>query len=204
MRLTSVRHRRLKKTGNRLPVWTAAWLTLALCLFSLVSFPLAGAENFSEHRALVGLKLFRTLISADLNIKDKTNKEGSLTVAMLYADNKSLAEKYQTILQEQLTDVFDIPVMIIPLALEDLNTSAVPTAIFITQALKTEELQKVVGYCTSKHRIVFSPFEGDVKDGVLGGLSVQATVRPLINMQTLKQSQLNIKPFYLKVAKKYE
>ena len=37
--------------------------------------------------------------------------------------------------------------------------------------------------------IVYSPFEGHVESGVLGGLSVEAQVRPYVNRATLEASQ---------------
>ena len=78
-----------------------------------------------------------------------------------------------------------------------------PAALFVSQRLATDEIRRLVDYAVRRHVIVFSPFEGDVERGILGGISVEATVRPLINMQTLSASGLAIKAFYLKVAKRY-
>ena len=57
---------------------------------------------------------------------------------------------------------------------------------------------------SKNHIIVFSPFEGDVERGVQCGIAVQARVRPFLNMKSLKSAGVSLKPFFLKVAKKYE
>ena len=52
--------------------------------------------------------------------------------------------------------------------------------------------------------IVYSPFEGHVEKGVLGGLSVEAQVRPYVNRATVEASQITLKPFFMEVAKVYQ
>ncbi len=49
--------------------------------------------------------------------------------------------------------------------------------------------------------ILYSPFEGDVERGVTAGLSIEAKVLPFVNQRTLEASGVELKPFFLKVAK---
>ncbi len=182
---------------------------LQLILLLVLCTPCRGllmADTFTEHRTLVGLKLFRTLVAADLNIEDKLNQQGELTVALLYINNNKEASDYRQALDGQFTQVKGHQVQTRLLQLSELNkTETMPlSAIFIAQPLNKNELTGVIQFAIQNHLVLFSPYEGDVEQGVLGGLSVQATVRPLINIKTLQQSKLNIKPFYLKVAKHYE
>lgn len=179
-------------------------LILAALLFSLPSFSLI-ADTFSDHRALVGLKLFRTLVGADLKAHTKLDEQGRLPISLLYVSDDRDAKEYLQSLSQTFLKVGDIPVHVDLLALDDLASLKNRTAaIYVSQPLNTDELKRLVDYSVQHHIIVFSPFEGDVERGVLAGLSVEATVRPLINLNTLQDSQLSIKSFYLKVAKHYE
>ena len=175
-----------------------------LLLLMLLCTPKPYADGFTEHRALVGLKLFRTLVTADLNLDKKINGEGSLAVAIIYLDDVEKAKEFQRTLQDQFSSVDQTPVQIHLHSFDELSKVRMPAAIYLAQPLKSEQLQNLIAYSVIHHIVLFSPFSGDVENGVLGGLSVQATVRPFINMHTLKKSKIEIKPFYLKVAKQYE
>ena len=45
---------------------------------------------------------------------------------------------------------------------------------------------------------------GDVERGVLGGIKVESRVLPYVNAMAMKESKINLKPFFMKVAKTYE
>lgn len=179
-----------------------------LLVVVMISMPGRGliADVYNDRRVHVGLKLFRALISADLQAANKTAADGSLPIYLVHANNNAAALEYQQSLQASLPKLRDMPVRVQVRALSELiaTDATKPAAIFITQQLNAEELQQLVQLSIAQKIILFSPFEGDVEKGVLGGLSVEATVRPFINMQTLSASHLEIKSFYLQVAKHYE
>ena len=180
------------------------WLLLPLLLCACLSVSL-NADTFSERRIHVGLKLFRTFLSADLALSEKLNDAGRVEVALLYASDELTAARYLPELEQALPEVKKLPVQLNTLALSSLSDAPrAPAAMFITQPLNREELQQVISYGREHRVMVFSPFEGDVRDGVAGGLSVESTVRPALNMTTLKASGLELKAFYLTVAKQYE
>lgn len=157
------------------------------------------ADAFSERRAQVGIKLFRTLLAAELNASASESP-----VYFVYANDRNQAEKYA----QQFTD--GVP----DNAARDTETVALSSllkgqqrpagALFVSQRLNADELEALVDYAASQKIISFSPYEGDVEAGVLGGLSVEATIKPFINMNTLTASGINIKDFYIRVAKQYE
>jgi hypothetical protein len=191
----------LNRTLKSIKLFIAAMLALLLLLSGS-----AFADSFEERRALVGLKLFRTLVTADLELISKTNGDNQVPILLVYAANKSKAEEYQQQLQLIFNSVkqYSFKVKVGDLKKIKSTDKEKFAAIFVAEQLNDEEIDPVVSYGIENKVIVFSPYEGDVERGVLGGISVQATVRPVINMQTLKQSKLSIKPFFLKVAKQYE
>ncbi|WP_323813528.1 YfiR/HmsC family protein [Cellvibrio sp. NN19] len=180
-------------------------ITLAVALCSVPCLSLL-ADTFNDKRAYVGLKLFRTLVTADQQLAQKTNNKNELLIYLAFASNDSAALDYQQSLTETMPKVRELNVNIKTISLAQLQsqTAEKPAAIFIAQQFNAAELEQLVSYSIQQKIILFSPFEGDVEKGVLGGLSVEARVQPLINMHTLDKSGVEIKSFYLKVAKQYE
>lgn len=76
--------------------------------------------------------------------------------------------------------------------------------IYLLDELSEDVLQIITNQAIQKQIITYSPFKGNVESGVLGGLSVETKVRPYINMKTLIESQIQLKPFFLKVIKRYD
>lgn len=182
------------------------WLQIIVMLLLVINTCLVKADSFEDRRVAVGLKIFRTLLTADLNLDNKTDSEQQVPVIIIYADGQQNAQAYKAQLESLLAqqNKYDFQIKIGTIASLSPLAENQYAAIFIAQPLNEQELTPVISYGINKHIVVFSPFEGDVEKGVLAGLSVQSAVRPLINMRTLKQSKVDIKPFYLKVAKQYE
>ena len=198
------------KQGERLcrgffafPSVLVAFLLIASLYF--LSLP-AFADNIKSYRTEVGLKLFKTLVAADLNLHKKTSADGTIKIALLYVSDELQVRKLQTELSAEWSKVKQIPIKLELMTVEqfELEKPPVAAAILITEELLETEMKKVIEYSLAHKIVFFSPFEGDVESGVLAGLSVQATVRPLINRAALEKGGYDIKSFYLKVAKYYD
>jgi hypothetical protein len=50
---------------------------------------------------------------------------------------------------------------------------------------------------------VFSPFAGDVEAGVSSGLVVSDRILPYVNVEAMRLSGVQMKPFFLRVAEQY-
>ena len=189
---------KLREIINKASIWLFCLLLMHPALL------LAG--NINDYRTDVGLKLFKTLLSADQRLPDKKQADGSIKIALLYVNDLENARKLEKTLRTTWTNIKGIPVTLELMTVEKMQQEKPPVAaaIFVTQELLEEELQSVITYSLAQQVVIFSPFEGDVEAGVLAGLSVQATVRPLLNKQSLKKGGYDIKSFYLKVAKFYE
>ena len=191
-------HRRGGKRDSR--------LLSRLCLLLLLVFldcRALTADTNTDRRITVGAKLFSVLLGADLQAERKTDSQGNLPVRILYVDDVHAAEQAQDALQ--LAAIRGMAVSLSSQSLNDYLNDADPGfAVFIAQRLNDGELEAVVKKGAEKGDILFSPFAGDVERGVLAGISVQASVRPYINRQVLQHSGLDIKPFFLKVAKIHE
>ncbi|MFC3153495.1 hypothetical protein ACFOEK_20820 [Litoribrevibacter euphylliae] len=181
-------------------------LQLVLCLV-LVSIPghAVIADRYDERRAHVGMKLFKMMLLADTDRHKKRDDDGALGIALLYITHSSAVRRLEKTADEQLASITNPEVHIRSVSLEDLLAGDTPptAGIFITQKLDGDELKALIEFSIEHQVVLFSPFEGDVEAGVLGGISVEARVRPALNMDTLMRAQINIKPFFVKVAKQY-
>jgi hypothetical protein len=74
-----------------------------------------------------------------------------------------------------------------------------PAGIFILQPLG-EKLPELIRFAVNKGIILFSPFQGDVEKGVLGGLHISDRVLPYINKSTMNSAGINIKQFFIRVS----
>ena len=75
--------------------------------------------------------------------------------------------------------------------------------LFISEPLDGR-LGELVGYSQARRALLFSPFEGDVGKGVATGLHITDRVRPLVDMESLRLSKIQLKAFFLRVAVKHE
>jgi hypothetical protein len=198
----------MKQHSHRAPNWrhrTAQRLGILMLLIFMDGHALV-ADTYSERRIAVGLNLFGALLVADRQAETKVNAGGRLPVYVLYVEDHRAAQEYATNLQAELPRIRTRQTRITSIALKDYlaGSQDLPLGIFISQRLTDEELSKLTGTAIDQSVILFSPFEGDVEKGVMAGLSIQASVRPLVNLPVLRATGADIKPFYLKVAKTYE
>ncbi len=164
----------------------------------------SAAVDRDELRLKAGLDLFPSLLTADLEITKKQGRDGFLRLVLIYTDNKFQALEMSRTLT-RLKKIRGIPIRVD--ISNELNMSSLsedpPAGIFITQPLGNE-LNDVVKYAIDNHIILFSPFNGDVEKGVMGGLYISDRVLPFINMASMKSSGIQIKQFFMRVSVVYE
>jgi hypothetical protein len=168
------------------------------------------ADAYEDRRAETGTKLFRALLAADLDLERKTTPEGRLLVLFFYTNDRKRAEERAKAFGKAATPDAVEPIRGLPITMEQTQDPTFadygrrPTAgIFLAQAPDAAALKAIVRFGIANKVIVYSPFEGHVESGVLGGLAVEAQVRPYINEGTLNASNIRLKDFFLKVTKVY-
>lgn len=165
------------------------------------------SDDFSDRRITAGAKIFRALLAADIEIEKKSGEDGDLRLCLLYTDAPGNAEKAAAaLLGRDEPRIREMPIRIEMLSyIEWMAADREKFAgVFLTQRLNSEQLQMLTAFAGSAHRVVFSPFEGDVERGVQSGIAVEARVRPYLNTKALRLAHIQLKSFFLKVAKTYE
>jgi len=165
--------------------------------------PRVGAEDVQALRARAGVRFFRSLLAADVDLAKKVVPPDQLLIVFVYVDDARGANDLMARFGEQTKELRGLPV--ITETSRDLTLASyaqrVPAGIFIAQPPSKKALAAIIKYGIDHHVIIYSPFEGHVESGVLGGLFVDAQMRPFVNAGTLKASQITLKDFFLKVAK---
>lgn len=166
----------------------------------------ASAEDVQALRARAGVRFFRSLLAADVDLQKKVIPPDQLLIVFLYVDDARGANDLMARFGEQTKELRGLPV--VTEAAKDATLAAyaqrVPAGIFIAQPPSKKTLTSLIRYGIEHHVIIYSPYEGHVESGVLGGLFVDAQMRPFLNSATLAASQITLKDFFLKVAKVYQ
>ncbi|WP_208599517.1 hypothetical protein [Desulfospira joergensenii] len=160
--------------------------------------------EIKDVRLNAGLDVFRSVLAADLDIRDKRGTDGALLLVLIYTNNKRLAETFARNLEE-VRHIQKIPIRV-ELAVSNAliqYQNEPPAGIFLVQKIR-DELNTVVNFGKKHHIIVFSPFKGDVEEGIVGGIHISDRLLPYINIEAMKASDIKIKPFFLRVSKHYD
>ena len=157
----------------------------------------AHADSQDERRVRTGARVFRTLLLADVALERKAASDGTLDIA-IYADGAGIDELTPLIQPAGNTRAPQIALRRVERLGED---TPPPIGLFLATPLAGAELDRVIAWSIRHGVILYSPFEGDVERGATAGLSIEAKVLPFVNQRTLDASGVELKPFFLKVAK---
>jgi hypothetical protein len=190
---------------------TSRTLRLTIAAALLVSWLPAAflfGNSDPQRRVQAGARFFKSLLAADLDLGRKASGS-ELLIVLYYTDDRRAAEDLASSLRGAGTDVDRIRGF---QAKTEITTDPafrnvggrVPAGIYLVQPPDGESLTKIIRYGIDNSVIVYSPFEGHVEKGVLGGMAVEAQVRPYINAATMQASHIRLKPFFMKVTKVFQ
>ena len=183
-----------------------------ICLLLATTIVYAAAkpsvsDDFTDRRLTIGARIFRALLAADTDLEGKTAGDDELKLCLLYLDDATNAK----VVAEALSRRDDPRIRGKEIQIETLSYAeclADPAdhyaAIFLTQRISDAELARLINLSSSRNLIVFSPFEGDIERGVQSGIAVEARVRPYLNLTALRDAGIELKSFFMEVAKKHE
>ncbi len=176
-------------------------MVVFVCLCALGTSSVAGPRD--RERILVGLDLFPSLLAADRDIAAKVGPDGKLLLVLVYRDNRENLQSFVDRLRAVGT-IRNIPIRIecrhVPLQGYE---RVVPAGFFIIERLSRAEVRQVARF-GEEHRVVtFSPFAGDVEEGIMAGIFITDRIQPYVNLATMQRASIRLKPFFLRIAKAY-
>ena len=161
------------------------------------------AQDPLPPRLQIGINLLPAVIAANNGLVNFA-AEDSLPIYLVYLENDHVAR----LLNRSLGRISEIKQRRLDariISFEQLLAQDIApmSTIFIAEPMD-ERLDELIEYSKSSRALLFSPFEGDVGRGVASGFHVTDRVRPLVNLESLKQSKIQLKAFFLRIAVKHE
>jgi hypothetical protein len=191
-------------TGGRSTAKPGACSLLALLLsLATLVIPPAVAQEPIPPRLQIGINLLPAVIAANKGLATVPSDQ-HLQIYMVHRGNDHLAEQLRRsigriglIKKRQLDAEIKSIDELLADAIEPMST------IFIVEPMEGR-LDELIEYAHARRVLLFSPFKGDVGKGVATGFKVTDRVRPLVNLQSLRQSKIQLKAFFLRIAVKHE
>ena len=162
------------------------------------------AGDLDDRRAWVALDVFPSLVAADQDILAKTGPDGNLVLLIVYMDNNALAEDMAAHLRK-IGNIREAAIRV-EIAAGRAFGEFIDTplaGVFVAEKMG-RELDDVVRFGTEKNIVVFSPFEEDVERGAHAGIMISDRVVPFVNMTAMRESNIRIKPFFLRISEIHE
>ncbi len=155
-----------------------------------------------EQRFRVGLKLFPAVLGAIDDLEDKHAAGGKLEIRVVYEGSDTVAREAAAALRA-IGWIREIPLNVQTLSAEALDADdALLGGIFVASV---NIGGKRLRLWSERHRaLVFSPFAGDVEAGAVAGIHVADRILPFVNLPRAQRAEVRFKPFFLKVARRYE
>jgi hypothetical protein len=174
-------------------------------LLALLLAPLALADSDTTRRTEAGVRMFSTLLAADTELQNKTVDDGKVLLVVYYTSDRARAEQLaQTLRAKTIGGRAVQAETTSDASFKPYNGRRSPAGIFLSQPPDAKTLKSIIQYGIGNRIIIYSPFDGHVESGVLGGLSIGAQVRPYVNLPTLQASHITLKPIFMKVTKVYQ
>ncbi len=185
-----------------------AFRPLLVCLAALLVClpPRVGwaAGEREAWRAYAGLTLFPSVLAADRDIAGKQSPSGRLRLLIVFREQRGRAEELADRLR-LVSTIAGIPlqVEVSQAAGRFQPTSGLVAGLYLAEPLGRDR-EAVLRYGRRHQAIVFSPFSGDVAAGVPAGLLISDRILPYLNPEALSDFGIRLKPFFLRVAARYE
>ena len=199
------RRRHLAVVRSRVCDWLLAIVVAVITAVS-VSASTARADDADDRRVRAGARLFRSLLTAQVALESKAAPDGALHV-VLYGVDAHLGAEISSLIssgEAGKPGIKDLPVKIDNVAnFGALAQTPQPAGVFLVSTQSEKDLAELVRWSTAAKVVLYSPFDGDVERGAAAGICIEAKVQPFLNLPALQAAGVEIKPFYVKVARVY-
>lgn len=176
---------------------------ISLCLMSFFMSPPLLADERLAARIQIGLNLIPAVLAANKSLIFEQDFQ-LLTVYVVYLrDRHSALMTAQRMESNNTVRGHKLVARVISFSDLKRQTLAHYDALFINERMG-EHLKDLIQHAQKQQVILFSPFKGDVENGVMSGFEVTNKVLPAVNMHALKNSNVNLKAFFLRIALKYD
>ncbi|MGB5329214.1 MAG: YfiR/HmsC family protein [Gammaproteobacteria bacterium] len=174
-----------------------------LCGLVSVLGTISLAQDALSPRLQIGINLLPAIVAANQSLA-ATDNSRNLPIYLVYAEDRYQAEQIKPRIN-QVGKIRGRALEVRSISLDELLAAEPPplSVVFIAEPLD-RQLPDLVRFAQQQRLLLFSPFAGDVERGVAAGFQVTDKVLPQVNMASLKQSKIQLKAFFLRIAVKHE
>jgi hypothetical protein len=172
-----------------------------ILILTIISVSHVYAQNRLSARVEIGINLLPSVIAANKRLSfDDDDKEKPINIYLVYSENKKLADLAKKKL-DRIKKIRGHKVEINSIMVQQLLQLNVDkyAAVMVVEPMG-ENRDKLVLFSRDKQIILFSPFKGDVKKGVMAGFEVTNKVLPAVNDNALQAANIHLKAFFLRIA----
>lgn len=181
------------------------FLLIGFVLLSLVLSSYVFADETEKRRVDISVSIFPRIVAVDNHFREKLDEDQKARLLFVYDEDESFAQEIADRVGKDGSNIGGMLVSTrVASVAETWPENNPPVAIFLVEKLSDEQLNRVIAYAESVHRLVFSPFSGDVERGVMVGISVTNRVKPYFNLSRLHRANVVINALLMKMSKRYE
>lgn len=174
-------------------------LLLLACWVGLGPALAAATEGELTQRVALGGRIFRLLLDGETRVQDEARRAGPPPLLVIGEASSPLV----TLAVGQLSAPGSGPapaVRVVPLEEFLALTLERPQGAFLAQRLGAPERARLLAHTAGRPVLLFTPFEGEVEQGVMAGFVIEARVRPHVNLAALRASGLELREIHLKAS----
>jgi hypothetical protein len=198
--------------GLRMPIiiklskrYLLSWCVMSMLVMLSTVVDGALADENDSRRVDISLSIFPRIIAVDNHFREKLNSDKEAYLLFVYDNNEEYARQLAARMKKGNTNIGGMRVVVEAMSInEEFLPEDVPTALFVVERLTDAQLEKVMAFANETHRLVFSPYLGDVERGVTVGISVTNRVKPYFNLSSLRESKVSINALLMKMSKRHE
>ena len=182
------------------------WLLVTMSSCWLIGLATVSADDTADRRVQISLPVFPRIVAVDNDFKQKLSPGNKVLLVFLYEFDKGKAQALAELLASKLNNVAGMEIATATVSVSDQlrDKSPVPTAIFVVEPFSELIFASLVDYSIKQHRILFSPYAGDVERGAMAGIAIGSRVKPFFNIKSLQRAGISINAVLLNLSKRYE
>lgn len=193
------------KTSKSSGLWLVNGCLMALFVLTSGIVSSSLADETDTRRVDISLSIFPRIVAVDNHFRDKLTAGGKAYLLFVYDKDEEYAQRLAERMKKNNVNIGGMQILTKTIGVEDeLLINELPTALFIVEKLTNAQLKKVMEFSNETHRLVFSPYSGDVERGATVGISVTNRVKPYFNLSALRESKIAINALLMKMSKRHE
>ena len=151
------------KLAKRSAKYVLKWCLMSLIvLLSTVESGLLADEN-ENRRVDISLSIFPRIVAVDNHFRDKLSEDKEAYLLFVYDKDEEYAQQLSDRMKKGNANIGGMKVLAKIISVEDdLPKKYPPTALFLVEKLSDSQLEKIMLFSKETHRLVFSPYSGDV------------------------------------------